>query len=766
MPLAPQTRLGTYEILGPLGAGGMGEVYRARDLRLGREVAIKVLPADVASSPDRLARFEREARTVAGLNHPNIVTLHSVEDAEGIRFLTMELVDGQTLSALLTPGGLPLPRVLEIAIPLTDALVAAHERGVIHRDLKPGNVMVTREGRVKVLDFGLAKMIGAGAPPPPGATLGDTTGSPISREDDVVGTVPYTAPEQLRGEAADARSDLFSLGIILYELATGHRPFTGGSSAEVTSAILRDTPKPLGRLRADLSGDLERLIDHCLEKNPRERVQTALDVNNALRRLRRVLERGEPGMPAPEKIASLAVLPFVNRSASPDDEYFSDGLADELLNLLAKIKGLRVTARTSSFLFKGTKDDVPTIGRRLNVATLLEGSVRKTGNRVRISVQLINVADGSHLWSETYDRTLEDIFAVQDDIAQSVVKELRVTLLGEEEDSDARRQVKADVVSAGRGRGTDPEAHRLYLLARHLIDRWTRQETTSAIGYLKEALERDPAFALAWSELGRAYAREADRGWVPVAEGYGRAREAVERSLVLDPDLADAHGQMGWIRMGYDWDWRGAETSFARGLDLAPGNALVIRGAAVLAVNVGRVEEAIGLFHRAVEQDPLSATTYGNLGVALQSADRFTEAEEAYRKALELAPRRSGTLAYLSLCLLAQGRSRDALAEATREPEESLRLWSLAIVHGAMGHAAESDASLRDLIEKYGEGSAYQVAEAYGARSEMDAAFEWLDRAYALRDTGLTEIKTSLNLRSLHGDPRWGVFLRKMGLED
>ena len=393
------------------------------------------------------------------------------------------------------------------------------------------------------------------------------------------------------GEAVDARTDLFALGVVLYELASrqasvrGRRPMP--TSARRSCATRRSRSRAL---RPELPRDLDRIVSRCLEKNPRERIQTALDVSNELRRLRKELERSESGAvakPATEKVASIAVLPFVNRSASADDEYFSDGLADELLSVLSKIKGLRVTARTSSFQFKGSKDDVPTIGRKLDVATLLEGSVRKAGNRIRVSVQLVNVADSSHLWSETYDRTLEDIFAVQDDIAHSVVKELRTTLLGEAADSDASGAAKAEVARAAKGRGTDPEAHRLYLLARHLIDRITREEVAKAIEYLKQALERDPEFALAWAELGRAHAREADAGWAPVAEGYGRAREAVERALALEPDLAEGHAMMGWIRMMHDWDWQGAEASLARALELAPGNAMVLRRAGVAGADPG-----------------------------------------------------------------------------------------------------------------------------------------------------------------------------------
>ena len=763
MTLIAGTRLGTYEILGPLGAGGMGEVYRAKDLRLGRQIAIKMLPGEVASSPDRLARFEREARTVAGLNHPNIVTLFSVEDEDGIRFLTMELVEGQTLSNLVTPGGLPVSRVLELSIPLADALAAAHERGVIHRDLKPGNVMVTREDRVKVLDFGLAKVVD-GVKPATREALATTIGSPISSEGEVRGTVPYMAPEQIRGESVDARADLFALGILLYELATGLRPFTGVTSADVSSSILRDVPKPLTRIRADLPADLERIVGRCLQKNPRDRAQSALDISNELRTLRGALERGALGTPACENVASIAVLPFVNRSRDEADEYFSDGLADELLNVLAKIKGLRVSARASSFHFKGKDVPLAEVGSALNVATVLDGSLRKAGNRVRISVQLVKVSDGYHMWSETYDRTLEDIFAVQDDIAQSVVKELRATLLGEGPDSEGSGQVKAEVARAARGRSTDPEAHRLYLQARHLIDRRRREDVAKGIEYLKQALEREPEFALAWAELSQAYSRESDSGWVPVAEGYRRAREAVERALSLEADLAEALTGMGRIRMKYDWDFRGAKAAFAKALEVAPGDALTLRWAGVLELALGRHEEAIGLYRLALEQDPLSAACYNSLGSALHSVERFAEAESAYRKAQELAPHAGFTHALLSEALIAQGRGREALAEALQESDEGFRLWALAIVHHVLGHGPESDYALRDLIQKLSEVAAFQIAEAYGARGEVEAAFQWLERAYAQRDSGLSDqLNPSLNLRTLHGDPRWDALLKKVG---
>ena len=467
-------------------------------------------------------------------------------------------------------------------------------------------------------------------------------------------------------------------------------------------------------------------------------------------------------------VSSIAVLPFVNRSHDEEDEYFSDGLADELLNVLAKIRGLRVAARTSTFQFKGKNDDIAVIGRKLNVATVLEGSVRKSGNRIRISVQLVKVADGYHLWSQSYDRTLEDIFAVQDDIAQAVVKELRTTLLGEAADAKVDREVTAQVATAMKGRTTDPEAHRLYLQARHLVDRRERDDTAKAIGYLQQALDLDPAFALAWAELGGAYSGEAGSGWAPVIEGYARAREAVARALALEPELAEAHAQMGWIQMAHDWDWRGAEVSYRRALELAPGNALVLRRAGVLAMILGRLDEAIVLARQAVEQNPLSAGAYGTLGNSLHAADRLAEAEAeaAYRQALELAPQRTATRASLALVLLAQGRGEEALAEVLREPEEWARLCASAIIHHAAGRGDASEAALQALIAKYQVEAAYQVAMVYAMRGQADRAFDWLERAYVQRDSGLGKMKTDPPFRSLHADPRWDAFLHKMGLAD
>jgi adenylate cyclase len=471
-------------------------------------------------------------------------------------------------------------------------------------------------------------------------------------------------------------------------------------------------------------------------------------------------------VPFDQGTPSIAVLPFVNVSNDEENEYFADGVAEELLNVLSKIKGLRVASRTSAFSFKGMQVDIPTIARKLNVGAILEGSVRKAGNRVRITAQLIHVATDSHLWSRTYDRTLEDIFAIQDDIAQSVVKELRTTLLGETAGAKADEEAIAAVATAVKGRSTNPEAHRLFLQARHFIDRLTPEDTTKGIAYLKEALVLEPEFALAWAELGRAYATEADWGWVPQAEGYGRAREPVARALALEPDLAVGHAGMGHLQTAHDWDWRGAEASFRRALELAPGNILALHDAGVLAEITGRFEEAIRLHRRAVEQNPLSDAAYFRLGCAFLVADRLAEAVAAMRMALELAPNRSVARGWMAIVLFLQGYTEEALAEALREPSGGFRLLALAIIHHAAGRRTEADAALQELTEKYADVAAHQIAEAYAARGATDLAFKWLERAYDQRDSGTGWAMVDPLLRSLHADARWDPFLRKMGLAE
>ena len=483
---------------------------------------------------------------------------------------------------------------------------------------------------------------------------------------------------------------------------------------------------------------------------------------------RAVSPTGKPPIVDLANKPSIAVLPFVNTSDDAANEYFADGLAEELLNVLSRIRGLRVASRTSAFSFKGAKVDIPTMAQKLNVATILEGSVRKSGSRVRISVQLVHVATDSHLWSATYDRQLEDIFAVQDDIAQSVVKELRAALMGEKPDATTSAAVKAEIQAAARGRGENAEAYRLYLLANFHHDRFTPEDSTIAINAYRDALKLDPNYALAWSGLSIAYALAAGHGWrgTVLAEGFHHAREAAGKAMQLAPDLAEAHEALGVIRLLNDWDWKGAKASFACALELAPGNVRVIRNAVDLLRAWGDSDEAIALLRQAVELDPLSGAVYRELARSYLAAGRLDEAQTAIQKSLELGPRVGFTHVRHSEICLWQGRLDEALEAAKREIHDTFRLLALTNVYHAQGRHAESDAALEELIETYADRGAFQIAEVFAYRGDLDQAFAWLERAYIQRDAGINLLRASQLMRSLHGDPRWLPFLEKVGLAD
>jgi len=738
----PFERWRDLTLLKSIGVGSWGEVWRAWDVTLQREVALKFLVSSGGGEGAKAsADLLNEARALARVRHPSIVTVFGIAEDQGRVGMWMECVAGVTLQLEIEQAGaLAARRVARIGMQLGSALEALNAAGLVHRDIKPANILLEGEDRVVLTDFGLGWR----------PQLDDEVSGRIS------GTPLFMAPEVLAGGRPTHQGDLYSLGVTLWWALAGESPFSATTLDELRYESARGPSRSLHSICPQAPRGLVDAILGAMNPAPSERTLSAAELTDRLR----------PYATGAAGSASIAVLPFANRSASPDDEYFSEGLADELLNVLSKIKGLRVTARTSSFHFKGKDTPAAEIGRILNVATLLDGSVRKTGERIRVSVHLVQVSDSTHLWSETYDRTLEDIFAVQDDIAQSVVKELRATLLGEHADADSIRTAKAEVAQAAKGRGTDIEAYRLYLLARHLTSRLTREETEKAIRCLKDALARDPEYALAWTKLGAACATQAGLSWVPVAEGYARAREAVERALWLDPGLPEGHGRLGWIRMVYDWDFRGAEASFTRALELSPGSVHTLHAAGDLARTLGRLDHAVEFHSRALEQDPLNAQVCQSLGFALHAAGRFHEAEAAFRKATEVAPRGARSHAFLSLALVALRRGDEALTEASQESDEAFRLWALAIIQHGLGRAEESDVALKDLIETQGEDAAFQIAEVYGARSETDPAFEWLERAYAQRDGGLVQVKSSPHLRSLHGDPRWCVFMKKMGLGD
>jgi len=469
--------------------------------------------------------------------------------------------------------------------------------------------------------------------------------------------------------------------------------------------------------------------------------------------------------PVDKETPSIAVLPFINMSRDEDNEYFADGLSEELLNVLTKIRGLRVASRTSAFSFKGKDVDIPTVAQKLNVATVLEGSVRKSGKRVRITAQLIEVASDSHLWSETYDRELDDIFAVQDDIAQSVVKELRTALLGHPAETAADTTAAADVRRAATGRGDNPEAFQLYLQGKFFGERITQVDTDKAIELFQRALAIDPNFALAWAGLSRVHQLQAGYGFAPIDEGYERARDAAQHALRLAPDLVEAHIELGLILEGHDWKWAAAGASFRRALELAPGDAHALRAAAGHARVLGRLDEALELIRRAIALDPLSARTHRQAALIYVMADRIDDAAAAFRLAIDLAPNAGLAHAFLAITRLMQGRNDEAVALAEAESHDVFRNVALAMIRHAQGRAAESEAALQTLIDGFGWTAAYQVAEVHAYRGDVEKGFEWLERAFAQRDPGVMFTATDRFLRPLHADPRWQPFLQRMGLE-
>jgi serine/threonine-protein kinase len=744
MNLEVGARLGPYEIVAKIGEGGMGCVYRALDPRLDRMVALKTLPPDLATDPSRRTRLTREAKAVAALNHPNIVTLYSVEEAEGTTFLTMELVEGTSLGASIPAGGLQPGRFWEIAKALSGALAAAHDKGVVHRDLKPGNVMITSDGRVKVLDFGLAVVL---------RLVDDEShlDTATRTREELVGTVPYMSPEQATGGRVDARSDIFSLGIVLYEMATGRRPFESTSAVGVLAAIVRDTPQPPSAVRKDLPG-LDRVLARCLEKEPAARYQTARELEQDLAK--------PPQQAEPEAaISSIAVLPFVDMSPAKDQEYFGDGVAEEIIDALAHVEGLRVVARTSAFAFRGREVDVREIGRTLNVGAVLEGSIRTAGSRMRITAQLIAVENGYHLWSEKFDRESGDIFAVQDEIAAGIVQRLKTKLL------PGIKPVRESRLT------NDLEAYHLYLKGLYFIARPSPENIPRALECFQEAARRDPTFALAHVGVATVYSGLANMAMAPPVESYVKAQPALEAALAADPELAEVHALRGGMALYYYWDWDLAESSYRRCFELQPGNAWAHAIFAWHCVARGRPDEAITEIKRAEELDPLMPLFYAMAVGVLRAVGHHEAALEEFRKAIELDP--TSALAYFhgGGVLLALGRFDEARAALERSIELStLGGWAetiLALLHLGTGERARAEEVLASLLERRKRAyvSSASLAMLACALSRTEEALDLLDQACAERDTLMPFIHTFPELAALRGHPRFVALLQRLKLE-
>ncbi|HYQ88146.1 MAG TPA: protein kinase, partial [Candidatus Binatia bacterium] len=613
MALLPDSRLGPYEIVGPLGGGGMGEVYRARDTRLGRDVAIKALPPAFAADPARLSRFRREAQTLASLNHPNIASIYGLEESGGAPHLVLELVEGETLAARLKRGALPQTEALALGIQIAGAIEAAHERGIVHRDLKPGNVMINPAGTAKVVDFGLAKSDsgpGSGSDALTAAEHPDATAEGV-----ILGTVAYMSPEQARGKPVDRRSDVWSFGCVLYECYAGRPAFAGETASDLIARILEREPDWTA-LPAGTPPRIREILRRCLRKSADERPR---DIRDVRLELCDVASGGGKSTAAREK--SIAVLPFENLSGA-DDEFFADGVTDEILNVLAQVDGLRVAARASCFAFKGRREDLRAIGEKLDVTTVLEGTVRRAGSRLRITAQLANAADGYQLWSERYDREMTDVFAVQDEIASAIATRLRGTMHAEADRSRARGGTK------------NLEAFELVLRGRALQIKRGRF-MPQAVACFERAIAIDPQYAEPLASLSDSYRLMGTFGVAPFAEVMSKSKALAERALAIDPGLDEAWSTLAAVEEQYEWNFAHSDSLYDRALELEPRNATARAQWALWRVLRGVMSDEVALsqLHRAVQDDPLNSWVGGMnsylLGIAGRDEDSIVEAERS-----------------------------------------------------------------------------------------------------------------------------------------
>jgi serine/threonine-protein kinase len=801
--------VGPYELVRLLGTGGMAEVWLARraDGAFKRDVALK-LPLLTRRRNDLEQRFAHERDILASLEHPNIARFYDAGlDVVGLPYLSMEYVNGQALMRWCSNKALGIEARLALFLQTLDAVKYAHEKHIIHRDLKPSNIFVTDSGQVRLLDFGVAKML---------QQDGDET--QLSRIYGQALTPDYSSPESLSGAPVDARSDVYSLGVVLYELLTGTRPYRLSSDASlaglrqaITTAEVKKPSTQLtpehsvsraanqDQLARKLRGDLDALVLKALAKEPSERYDSAAsmaeDLQRYLRRepvkarltpvthrvgkfLRRnaatawlialsivavVVAVAVDRLVRPQNGAdtaalasfappmrSVAVLPFVDMSENKDQGYFSDGLAEELLDLLAKTPGLLVIARTSSFAFKDKSDDIPTIARKLNVANILEGSVRKSGNRLRITTRLIRASTAEQLWYESYDRELKDVFDVQDEIAGAVAAHLKLALAPNSQDP-ARRT-------------SNTEAYNQYLLGQQAFNRGNLDGYRLAIEAYHRAIALDPDYVAPYEGLTAAEFFVADQ--TGDTAGYRRADEAADRAVAIGPEDASSYAARGFIRYAIRWDWAGAQADFEKAIALDPGDARFQQRYGELLATEGRMAEAIATTRKAIELDPSSHSAWQTLTTYLVSTRDFAAAREASRRALEISPQSDFSLNDLGTLQLLEGRAQDALETFRKIDNEGFRLSSVAMAEHTLGHARESQQALEQLTAQHATEAAFQIAEIYAWRGEKNKAFDWLERAYRQRDGGLSDIKTDPPLAALRDDPRYKAFLRKMNLPE
>ena len=778
--------LGHYRILEKMGGGGMGDVYRARDEQLDRDVALKVLPPGLLKDEKARRRFRNEALLLAKLNHPNVATIHEFDTDDGADFLVMECVTGTSLAEKLKGGALPEKEVLVLGMQIAQALEEAHERGIVHRDLKPGNIIITPKGWAKVLDFGIARLLR-----PAGDT--DPTQS-ITGAHGAAGTLPYMAPEQLTGEAAGARSDIFSLGAVLYEMATGRRAFNKELPSRLIDAIVRDRPVPPRALNSRISPELDRIILKCLEKEPENRYQSAKELEVDLRRLQtqgigtlastvapargfwrcnaakiagttfiivlalvfgvrgwRARRAAPPGL---AQIHSLAVLPLENLSGDPQQEYFAEGMTEELTTQLAQISALRVISRTSAAQYQNAPQSLPEIGKELHVDAVVEGSVMREGNSVRITARLTEISTGKLLWAQSYDRNLKDVLSLQDEVARDVASEVKVTLTPDE---------KARLQNA---QAVNPKAHDDFLQGSYL-NKGTSSQQREALQYFKDAIRIDPNYAPAYAGLADYYWSNQE---LHPRERMPKAKEYAQRALELDPNLADAHIALGAIHFHADWDWGAAEKEFKRAIELNPSDAEAHLLYSVYLAAMGRQDEAIAESAKAQQLDPLSIWAQITAGNVFYFTRHYDQAVEQCQRALELDPNSVGAYDCLGTSYAAEGKYEQAIAASrkasTLSNNDPARLVGLGRAYALAGMKPDALKVLKQLQQTSGRTYVppYFFATIYGDLGQRDKAFHWLNKAFEERDTYAPWLKVDSAIDSLRSDSRFKPLLVRLRL--